>query len=70
MNKQNWFPTLHQALDSEQLLGTWDCTDNVSYGSTFRWYYEKDGINYFACIYRESDGMYERPVHYQTLRRN
>ena len=62
----NWFPTLNAALEAEGLLEAWDCTfPPIPYGGThaFTWY---DGSNNgrWVSIYRETNGKYERPVHY------
>lgn len=59
--KQNWFNTLNEALESENLLHTWDIFNNIGYGETFRYRYEGRQIS----ITRETDGRYERPVHYK-----
>lgn len=65
--KQNWFPSLYDALMSEDLLHTWDCFfRGISYGETFSYTYD-DGTKYghFVSIYRETNGLYERPIHYK-----
>ena len=60
---QNYFETLNDALDSENLLECWPVTANVPYGATVglahagRW----------LSVYRDESGRYERPVHYATL---
>lgn len=64
--KTNWFPTLNAALESEGLLAAWDCTSApIAYGETrsLTW---QDGSRYghFISIYRDTNGRYERPVHY------
>lgn len=64
--KQNWFPTLNAALESENLLESWDCfSRGIGYGET-RSYTWNDGSRYghYVSIYRDERGMYERPVHY------
>jgi hypothetical protein len=66
MAKQNWFDTLNQSLESENLLDSWDISFSpISYGETFRWTWD-DGSKYgrLISITREIDGKYERPVHY------
>ncbi len=67
MPKQNWFDTLNDALESEDLLSTWDCTwAPIAYGET-RSYHVDDGTRYGrrVSIYRDDrTGSYERPVHY------
>ena len=64
---QNWFDTLNQALESENLLDAWDMTqDPIQYGETRRWTWN-NGTRYGhqISITREMDGRYERPVHYK-----
>lgn len=67
-SRPNWFNTLNEALLSENLLHMWDgCTfPSIEYGETRSWKFD-DGTRYghFVSIYRETDGRYERPVHYQ-----
>lgn len=66
-SKPNWFPTLNAALESEGLLDSWNpTTPPMPYGSAFSYTFD-DGSRYghFVSVYRETDGMYERPVHYQ-----
>jgi hypothetical protein len=62
-SKQNWFPTLNQALESEGLTDLWPFGLNVSYGENVRFVTE---CNRLVTIFRETNGMYERPVHYLT----
>ena len=68
MTKQkNWFSTLNEALISEGLLESWDCTQTgMQYGET-RSYTFDDGSRYghYVSVYRDERGMYERPVHYK-----
>jgi hypothetical protein len=66
-SKPNWFPTLNAALESEGLLDSWNLTTPpMQYGSMVSYTFD-DGSRYghFVSVYRETDGMYERPVHYQ-----
>jgi len=66
MAKQNWFPTLNEALESEDLMDSWDCYNPpIHYGETCD-YRHDDGTKYgrHVSIYRNERGMYERPVHY------
>lgn len=64
--QQNWFETLNAALESEGLVEFWKLGDNLSYGEGFRTTVE-DGNRYrHISIYRENDGRYERPVHYDA----
>ena len=61
MVKQNWFETLNAALDSERLIDLWPFGLNVSYGENV--HFTTDcGVH--VSIYRETDGRYERPIHY------
>lgn len=64
--KQNWFPTLNAALESENLVEAWDLSfAPIQYGQTFSWRWD-DGTKYGhqISVYRNEKGMYERPVHY------
>ena len=61
--KQNWFPTLNQALEAENLIDLWPFGLNVSYGENVRFTTECGRL---VTIFRETNGMYERPVHYST----
>jgi len=60
---RNWFNTLNEALDSENLTALWPVGVNLSYDQTIglasggRW----------ISVYRDTAGRYERPVHYATL---
>ena len=65
---QNWFDTLTQALESEDLLDAWECgfMEPIRYGETRQWTWG-NGTKYghFISIYRsDKSGRYERPVHY------
>lgn len=64
---QNWFETLSEALEAENLSHTWDCFwPPIGYDET-RSYHVDDGTKYGrrVSIYRDSQtGRYERPVHY------
>jgi len=60
---KNWFDTLNESLESENLLDTWNCHDYIGYGETFRYF--KRGL--CISIYRDDSGCYERPVNYPTL---
>lgn len=66
MVKQNWFNTLNEALESEGLLDSWDMSYSpISYGQNFSYTWE-DGTRWgrHISIFRDTDGRYERPVHY------
>jgi hypothetical protein len=62
-SKQNWFPTLNQALEAEGLIDLWPFGLNVSYGENVRF---TTDCGRLVTIFRETNGMYERPVHYST----
>jgi hypothetical protein len=67
MSKQNWFNSLNDSLESEDLLESWDISFSpINYGETKSWTWE-DGTKYghFITIYRDDQGRYERPVHYK-----
>ena len=67
--KQNWFPTLDAALESEGLLNTWDITmGRIDRGESASYHTTVNGRCRYVTIYRETDGRYERPVHCATLR--
>jgi hypothetical protein len=61
--KQNWFETLNAALESEGLVDQWPTGRNISYGQTVR-VKSNDGESLIS-VTRETDGRYERPVHYK-----
>lgn len=60
--KQNWFPTLNDALASEGLVDRWPVGVNLKYGETVN--IVSGGR--FITVYRDECGRYERPVHYAT----
>jgi len=67
VSKQNYFPTLNSALESEGLLESWAINfPALSYDSTFSYTFD-DGSKHghYVSVYRDSDGRYERPVHYK-----
>lgn len=66
MSKQNWFPTLNDALISEFLLHTWDpINPSIPYNHTYKYDFEDiDGKIKHISIYRNENGLYERPIHY------
>jgi hypothetical protein len=63
MYKKNWFETLNSALESEGLVDFWPLGVNLSYGESYRFTTE---CGKHISIFRETDGRYERPIHYQT----
>ena len=64
--KQNWFDTLNQALESEGLVDLWPLGSNIGYGENVRHHVNDNGRERLISVYRETDGRYERPVHYNT----
>mgnify|MGYP003129029524 FL=1 len=63
---QIYFPTLAQALESENLEDSWLIYyEGIDYGETRRYIYE-DGSKRgrLVSIYRDDSGRYERPIHY------
>jgi len=60
----NFFNTLNEALDAEEIVPLWPLGSNISYGQTVS--HVTDGI--FVSVYRDERGMYERPIHYKTKR--
>lgn len=65
MQKKNWFNTLSDALESENILHMWDGTP-ISYNETKGITFD-DGskYGYYVSIYRNEKGLYERPIHYK-----
>lgn len=66
MNKQNWFNSLNEALESEGLLESWLIHyPPIQYGETFQYTHDdKTRYGHLISIYRDERGLYERPVHY------
>ncbi|MCK5018350.1 MAG: hypothetical protein KAS32_14930 [Candidatus Peribacteraceae bacterium] len=66
MNKQNWFPTLNDALESEGLVESWPLGINLEYDQTHSYTFD-DGSKHgrYVSIYRSSNGNYERPITYK-----
>ena len=67
MTKQNWFPTLNAALESEGLVHAWDIAFGpLAYGQTFDWTWDNGTRRgYYISVYRNEVGLYERPINYQ-----
>jgi len=65
MARQNWFPTLNDALEAEGLVNVWPLGLNINYGQTVNFTVD-DGTRYghYVSVYRDEQGRYERPVHY------
>lgn len=66
MTKQNWFPTLNAALESEGLLHAWDISFSpIAYGQTFGWTWDNGTKHgHYISVYRNDVGLYERPINY------
>jgi len=64
-SNRNWFETLNEALESEGLVDLWPLGVTLSYGETYR-FTADDGSKFgrLISIFRETDGRYERPIHY------
>lgn len=62
---QNWFNTLSEALEAENISHMWDMRP-IAYDQTLTLTYD-DGTKYghYVSIYRDSNGLYERPIHYR-----
>ena len=63
---KNWFNTLNEALESENLLDSWQIHFSpIAYNETFAYTFQ-DGTKYghYVSIFRDNSGKYERPVHY------
>lgn len=63
---QTWFDSLNEALSSEGLIDSWDISySGIAYGELRSWTWD-DGSRYghYISIYRNTEGRYERPVHY------
>lgn len=62
---QNWFNTLSEALEAEKISHMWDMRP-IAYDQTLALTYD-DGTKYghYVSIYRDSNGLYERPIHYK-----
>lgn len=64
MEKQSYFDTLRDALESEGLSDLWPTNLNVNYGESICLV-----VDYLVIsIYRNNiTGRYERPIHYKTI---
>lgn len=67
MSKKNFFETLNQALESENLVKLWPVGSNINYGETIQHIVENGDETRLISVYRDNvNGRYERPVHYRT----
>ena len=57
---KNYFDTLNKALESEGLVDQWTTGTNINYGETV----QVNTGERLISVYRNSNGRYERPVHY------
>jgi hypothetical protein len=62
--KKNFFETLNEALASEGLIDLWPLGINIPYGCSHRFVTECGKL---IAVYRETNGRYERPIHYSTI---
>lgn len=62
--KQNWFDTLNEALDAENIVELWPMGLNIAYGETAAVTVELNSKYHYISVYRDDNGLYERPVHY------
>lgn len=62
---QNYFDTLSEALEAENISHMWNMQP-IAYGETVSLTYD-DGTRYghYVSVYRDSNGLYERPIHYK-----
>lgn len=58
----NFFNTLNEALEAENLIELWPVGVNIGYGETV----DLANSGRFITVYRDERGMYERPIHYKT----
>ena len=70
--KQQWFNTLNEALAAEStktrdLIAEWPLGRNINYGDTVALVGNSGKL--FISVYRDRDGLYERPIHYSTRSR-
>lgn len=62
---QNWFNTLTEALESENIVHTWPNIP-LAYGETLsNTFQDGSKYGYYVSIYRNEKGLYERPIHYK-----
>lgn len=64
LEKKNWFKTLSDALESENISHMWD-NRPIGYNETLSLTYDDGSVyGHYVSIYRNEKGLYERPVHY------
>jgi hypothetical protein len=62
--KPNWFNSLQEALMSESLVEYWPLGVNIQYNQTIK----VVAFGKYISVYRNENGLYERPIHYKTKR--
>lgn len=63
--KRNWFDSLNEALESEGLVDSWTRNGGIAYGETFGYTFDNGSkYGHYVSIYRDEQGRYERPIHY------
>lgn len=63
--KRNWFGTLNESLESEGLVDLWPLGTNIAYDENVRIHTDCGRL---ISIFRDNDGRYERPVHYNMYK--
>lgn len=59
---QQFFETLNQSLESENLVNEWPLGTNIGYSETIRTH--SNSGDKIIIVYRNEEGRYERPTHY------
>ncbi|MEI7997553.1 MAG: hypothetical protein WCH01_21915 [Methylococcaceae bacterium] len=62
--KRNWFNTLNEALDSENLIEFWPCGLNITYDQAVQHHAETEQGIRLISVTRDTFGRYERPISY------
>ena len=65
--KRNYFSSLNDALQSEGLVEHWPLGSNIRYGETVQHIVDLNLGPHVISVYRDERGLYERPIHYDTL---
>lgn len=63
---RNYFDTLNESLNSENLVDLWPLGSNIQYGQTVQHIVEDGRKLRLISVYRDNMGRYERPVSYIT----
>jgi hypothetical protein len=64
--KCNYFATLNESLESENVINLWPIGSNIDYGQTVRHIVADHLSEIMISVYRSTTGNYERPVYYRT----